>query len=104
VAIKILVGLKDMEILGIPLVKDENKEKLQSSIDQMKKIDCATVCNSENVVMLSDAKSQINAMMKTREGKAIEGKLSRLLQLISQIENECNRIKLCCKSYNNKWR
>jgi hypothetical protein len=92
-AIKILVGLKDMNILGIPLVKDEDKGKLQSSIDQMKKIDCATVCNSENVVMLSDAKSQINVMMKTREGKAIEGKLSRLLQLISQIENECNRIK-----------
>ena len=92
-AINILVGLKDMEILGIPLVKDENKEKLQSSIDQMKKIDCATVCNSENVAMLSDAKSQINAMMETREGKAIGGKLSRLLQLISQIENECNRIK-----------
>jgi hypothetical protein len=92
-AINILVGLKDMEILGIPLVKDENKEKLQSSIDQMEKIDCATVCNSENVAMLSDAKSQINAMMETREGKAIGGKLSRLLQLISQIEKECNRIK-----------
>jgi hypothetical protein len=92
-AIKILVGLKDMKILGIPLVKDEDKVKLQSSIDQMEKIDCATVCNSENVVMLSDAKSQINAMMETREGKAIEGRLSRLLQLISQIENECNRIK-----------
>ena len=92
-AIKILVGLKDMKIFGIPLVKDEDKGKLQSSIDQMEKIDCATVCNSENVAMLSDAKSQINAMMETREGKAIGGKLSRLLQLISQIEKECNRIK-----------
>ena len=59
----------------------------------MEKIDCGTVCNSENIVMLSDAKSQISTMMKTPEGKIVGKKLGRLIELISQIEIECDRIK-----------
>lgn len=87
-AIEILVSLKN-----IPFQKDEKKEEIQSSINQMEKIDCGTVCNSENIVMLSDAKSQISTMMKTPEGIIVGKKLGRLIELISQIEIECDRIK-----------
>jgi hypothetical protein len=97
-AIKILEGMRDMEInLGftkIPLVDKDARAKLQVSIDQLKQIDCKTVCDEKNSALLSDAKTQIKQQQQTNpNAKSVKKELERLLTLITEIENECKRLQ-----------
>jgi len=99
-SIEILTKLKNMNLLGFPLLDADQKQELQSSINQMEKIDCATVCSPENTDLLSDAKKQINTLMTTnKNAKYIKKDLNRLLELIGQIEKECGRIQQEQKNY-----
>ena len=96
-AVQILEEMRDMEInLGlvkIPLVDKDGKKQLQQSIDELKKVDCKTVCDSENLKILADGKAMILDKQKNdKNAKYVKEKLEKLLVLIDEIQNECKRI------------